>query len=174
MPVLPKPLTGLSKIRDLRYRNIERILFEKEAGLMNWFRRKKLPDEKSPGGSFIFRHDRLSAPQIGVPEESVQAFRQAREEVYGQFFGATAGVSQETAPLVSRIDVHTYYRRAKEGRRVCTLVTSGMSDLEMDAPGGGIRRAELIFYCDEPKPEYIETIRWLARFPHDQKTWVGY
>jgi hypothetical protein len=75
--------------------------------------------------------------------------------------------------VIPRIDVHTFYRRA-EGRRVCALVTSGMSDLEMDAPDDGIRRAELIFYCDEPKQEYIDTIRWLARFPHSQKTWIGY
>lgn len=35
------------------------------------------------------------------------------------------------------------------------------------------RRCELILYCSEPKPEYIETMRWLAHFPHDQKTWIG-
>ncbi len=35
------------------------------------------------------------------------------------------------------------------------------------------RRVELIFYCFEAKPEYCETLRWLAHFPHDRKTWIG-
>ena len=34
-------------------------------------------------------------------------------------------------------------------------------------------RVELIFYCSDPKEEYLETIRRLAHFPHDNKTWLG-
>ena len=58
---------------------------------------------------------------------------------------------------------------------MCTLVTSGMSDLEMAVPKRAevARRVELIFYCSEPKPEYAETMQWLAHFPHDQSTWIG-
>jgi hypothetical protein len=40
---------------------------------------------------------------------------------------------------------------------------------EAEAP----RRVELIFYCSEPKQEYAETMRWLAHFPHNQKSWIG-
>ena len=45
----------------------------------------------------------------------------------------------------------------------------------MNIPDGADvpRRVELIFYCSEPLPEYVETLRWLAHFPHDQKTWIG-
>jgi hypothetical protein len=50
-----------------------------------------------------------------------------------------------------------------------------MSDLGMRLPArtDASRRVELILYCAEPKPEYVATMRWLAHFPHDQKTWVG-
>jgi hypothetical protein len=50
-----------------------------------------------------------------------------------------------------------------------------MSDVAMNIPAGANvpRRVELIFYCSEPSPEYVETLRWLAHFPHDQKTWIG-
>ena len=50
-----------------------------------------------------------------------------------------------------------------------------MSDLEMTIPSGteAPRRVELIFYCSEPQQEYLETMQWLAHFPHDQRTWIG-
>jgi len=50
-----------------------------------------------------------------------------------------------------------------------------MSDVEMKVPARAKapRRVELILYCAEPKPEYVETMRWLAHFPHDQRTWIG-
>jgi len=96
-------------------------------------------------------------------------------EVYKRFFGEARSISHEVFPLIPHVDVCTYYRRGSGGREVCTLVTSGMSDLEMTTPAGteAPRRVELIFYCAEPRQEYIDTMRWLAHFPHDQKTWLG-
>jgi hypothetical protein len=38
-----------------------------------------------------------------------------------------------------------------------------------DAGDDAPRRVELIFYCSEPKMEYVETLRWVARFAHDQR-----
>lgn len=46
-------------------------------------------------------------------------------------------------------------------------------DLPRQVRGQASRRVELVFYCSEPRQEYIETLRWLAHFPHDYKTWVG-
>ena len=57
------------------------------------------------------------------------------------------------------------------------LVTGGMSDLPMTVPqqaNHSPRRVELIFYCTEPREEYIQTLRWLAHFPHDSKSWLGH
>jgi hypothetical protein len=49
-----------------------------------------------------------------------------------------------------------------------------MSDLPMKTPAGASpRRVELILYCPEREPEYVETLKFLARFPHDQRTWIG-
>jgi hypothetical protein len=52
-----------------------------------------------------------------------------------------------------------------------------MSDLEMTLPWRAedvLRRVELIFYCAEPREEYIATLRWMAHFPHDSKSWLGH
>jgi hypothetical protein len=133
------------------------------------------PAEKSPGGSIIYHHKQLSGARVGFTDESTREFRQARDEAYARLFGEAASVSHEILPLIPHIDVITYYRRGKDGRDVCTLVTGGMSDLAMTLPGGAKapRRVELISYCGEPKQEYIDTIRWLAHFPHNQKTGIG-
>jgi hypothetical protein len=142
---------------------------------MAWFGRKKSQPETSPGGSVIHRYESSawSESRIGVADESAAKFAEARKNVYERFFGKVRGVFEEALPLIPRVDVHAYSRRGPGGFNVCTLVTSGMSDLEMDVPVAAPRRVELIFYCSELQQEYVETMRWLAHFPHDQKTWIG-
>jgi hypothetical protein len=126
----------------------------------------------SPGGSVIHRYSKAtwSGSQIGFADESLAKFAEARSKVYERLFGKVQSVFGEELPLIPHIDVHAYSRRGQDGGDVCTLVTSGMSDLAMDVRGvKAPRRTELIFYCAEPKQEYVETMRWLAHFPHDQK-----
>jgi hypothetical protein len=133
--------------------------------------------ETSPGGSVIHRYDKAkwASSPIGLKDESTIKFAEAREGVYKRFFGEAHSVSHELFPLIPHVDVFTYFRPGPDGRAVFTLVTSGMSDLEMRVTAGvkAPRRCELILYCSEPKLEYIETMRFLAHFPHDQKTWIG-
>ena len=133
--------------------------------------------ETSPGGSVIHRYDKAkwASSRIGLTDESTAAFPETREAVYDRFFGECQNVSHEIFPLIPHVDVFIYFRRGPDERDVYTLVTSGMSDLEMSVPAGvkAPRRCELILYCSEPKPEYIETMRFLAHFPHNQKTWIG-
>ena len=147
--------------------------------VFSWFRKKKSPRETSPGGSAILRHE-SSETRIGLTKERAQ-FAEARESVYERFFGKAARVFHEDIPLIPHIDVYTH-DPGHDGRNFYTLVTGGMSDLEMTVPvdvrrkrwpEGASRRVELIFYCSEPKEEYLKTIKWLARFPHDWKTWIG-
>jgi hypothetical protein len=149
----------------------------KGAVMLGWFGNKKSERETSAGGSVIHRYPgaEWAPPQIGFASESTAKFAEARNQAYGRLFGKVHEVSISTLPRVPRIDVHTYFRAGKDGREVCTLVTSGMSDLAMSLPSGAAapRRTELIFYCSEPAAGYVETIRWLAYFPHDQKTWIG-
>jgi hypothetical protein len=145
--------------------------------MSEWFGKKSPEPETSPGGSIIHRYKNSEwlASRIGFTDESSAKFAEARNQVYARLFGKVHGVFREALPLLPRVEVHTYYRVGKDVRDVCTLVTSGMSDLEMNVPVGtkAPRRVELIFYCSEPKQEYRETMQWLAHFPHDQRTWIG-
>jgi hypothetical protein len=148
-------------------------------GLLDWAGKTNMSGEQSPGGSRILRYlsSHWAPPKAGLPAESAIRFAAAREKVYRELFGETQGVSREAIPLVPSIGVHTYLRSGSRGN-VFALVTSGMSDLPLRVPPGAgsdaPRRVELIFYCAEPKSEYIETLRWVARFPHDQKTWLSF
>lgn len=138
-----------------------------------------MPGEQSPGGSAIRRYllSQWAKPQVGLPDESEVQFAAARETVYKGLFGEAQNIYHEAIPLLPHIDVHTYARSSPRGN-VFVLVTSGMSDLPMRVPPAAgkdaLRRAELIFYCAEPKREYLEILRWVARFPHDQKTWLSF
>ena len=137
-----------------------------------WFGKKKLG--VTPGGSTVLRYgSQAREPAIGFSE--VQE-TEAREAAYDRLFGYCETVSHEVVPLVPHIDVYAFL--PNDQRKFCTLVTGGMSDCPMDLPrqvrGQVSRRVELVFYCDAPRQEYIETLRWLAHFPHDYKTWVGH
>lgn len=139
------------------------------------FGKKKTEPEVSPGGSVILRYEASEPefPRIGSVEKA-EEYRKIRAAVYQRRFGEAKQVYHEMPPFLPHIDVFEYYRAGKDGQ-VCVLVTGGMSDLPMRVPEGkdAPRRLELIFYCSEPKREYAETMRLLARFPHDQKTWIG-
>jgi hypothetical protein len=142
--------------------------------MSSWFGKEKAP-EKSEGGSLIRRYGN-QAPDVprGVTESSTE-FARAREEVYARLFGEAASVSHEIVPLVPHIDVYSY-NPGHRGRDFCTLITGGMSDLEMNVPAEAKRaprRVELVFYCSEQRQEYIDTLRQLAHFPHAYKTWIG-
>lgn len=119
--------------------------------------------------------DQWQPGRAGFADEACAQFAGKRNDVYGRLFGKVHDASMEAVPLVPRVDIHTYFRTGSDGGRVCTLVTAGMSDLPMAIPAkaGVPRRVELIFYCSEPTAEYVNTLRWLAHFPHDQKTWIG-
>ncbi len=135
-----------------------------------WFGKNKAPD-----GSVIIRHGAVER-QMGVPEQSTAGFVQAREAAYERLFGKALSVSHELRPQIPHIDVYTFQRSLGD-QIVCSLVTGGMGDLEMTMPRGAKdvpRRVELIFYCVEPRDEYIETLRWVAHFPHDSKSWLGH
>jgi hypothetical protein len=139
---------------------------------MSWFTRGK-----TPGGAVVIQYDKEAPPApIGFTDESKLHFVEAREAAYRRLFGEALGVSHEVVPLVPHVDVYTF-RRTSGDRQVYSLVTGGMSDLPMTIPPGAgdmPRRVELILYCPEPKQEYIDTLRWLAHFPHTYKTCVGF
>ena len=110
---------------------------------------------------------------IGFAAESNGALVQQREDVYDKFFGDCETVLHEMIPFVPHVDVYRFSPNAS--RDFYTYVTGGMSDLPMASPpeaGPGFRRTELVFYAAEANDEYGELLRWLAHFPHDNKTWL--
>lgn len=128
----------------------------------------------SAGGSLIQRYAKWLRPQAGIPDEPVEEYARQREAVYAELFGEAVDVYHEVMPMVPHIDVFRYHRMWQD-KRTTVLVTSGMSDVPMTLPRGAKdveRRAELIFYCNEPSQGYRETLRMLARFPHDNRTWL--
>ena len=132
------------------------------------------PEERTPGGSRILRSPAKprNSPQP-VSDLDAALFAEDREEVYERFFGPCEGVDHEIAPLVPHVDVYLF-KPGYEGRDFCTLVTGGMSDIPMNAPpdiGHEFRRAELVFYCDEPKSEYVQLLRRYAHLAHDLQSW---
>ena len=136
---------------------------------------KKKP-EVSPGGSGILRHEESGRAAIGYLDPPVGA-QETREAIYTRFFGEAESVSHELIPQVPHIDVYIH-KPGFDDRTWYTLITGGMSDQPMKLPkaasdNGARRRVELVFYCSEPKDEYIKTLRWLAHFPHSYKTWVS-
>jgi hypothetical protein len=131
----------------------------------------------SPGGSRVYRYGEL--PDETDPRGvTVSEFQLQREAVYDSIFGEASYVYHEVFPAVPHIDVYVYPPR--ESNNYYTLVTGGMSDLPMNTPAGSRateerppRRVELVFYCTEPRREYLDTLRQMAHFPHAYHTWIG-
>ena len=138
--------------------------------MVSWFGKKK-----TPGGSVVLRHNDPER-QIGSMDDSAVGFTHIREAAYERLLGKALSVSHELLPQVPHVDVYTFQSSSGD-QTWYSLVTGGMSDLEMAMPRhakGVPRRVELIFYCAEPRDEYIATLRWLAHFPHDSKSWLDY
>ena len=137
---------------------------------MTWFGKKKTPD-----GTTIIHH-KPAERRLGFTDQTTFAFLQAREAVYQRLFLEALSVSHEVLPQVPHIDVYTF-QRSRDSQTTTVLVTGGMSDLPMTVHPremGVPRRVELIFYCHEPREEYISTLRWLAHFLHNANSWLGY
>ena len=100
-----------------------------------------------------------------------------REDVYRKLFGDMQHVWHETKPGVPHIDIYCF-KKGHAGRDFFTLVTGGMSDVEIDIPDSlppelQRRRVELVFYCDLPETKYAELLQSLAHYPFKNRTWFG-
>jgi uncharacterized protein len=102
-----------------------------------------------------------------------------------QFGAVRPGALREIVPTGLPIAIHAI--PPSKTHNQLTLFTTGMSEQAMNVPGGqeDYRYAELLMHLpsDWPltkkllsDPEYNWPVRWLqetARFPHDNKTWLG-
>ena len=162
-------------------------------GLFDRFRRKKKEQEVSPGGSPIYRYedhgDRGFQPpqEVGVHMEEIEAHFDKLFPNRGSF------VYHEIISDIIHIDIHVM--RPTEKEPFWVLFTTGMSDLPMTLPEEIRDREELKYgelYMLLPQswelgqegqtPRDIPSrytwpigvLKFLARFPHEYQTWLGY
>jgi len=158
----------------------------KPMGILDWFRsgegggsgNERDPDrEVTPGGSVVYHYGReTNRPRFGAVEEDTSGYSALRETAYRALFGEPSAVYHEVVPLLPHVDIFVFAPQPGV-REFTTLVTGGMSDLPMTVPepvGREGRRSELVLYCQESKPEYASMLRFLAHFPHDNRTWLGH
>lgn len=96
-----------------------------------------------------------------------------RGEAFRELFGEQCVVNTELGPISPLVDICEYapaVNAAGETREFFTLVTWGVSDRRMPNPSAETPyRCELVLYCDRPKAEYRELLRWLAKMPFTEK-----
>ena len=140
--------------------------------MLEWLKKKR--QAISAGGSVIL-HSSSEGPKLGITDADTEAYAELRHQVYQSTFGPCDKVSHELIPRIPHIDVFIHPPCPALERDFYTLVTGGMSDVQMSLERGvdASARVELVFYCQEPREEYIQMLRWLAHFPHDYRTWVG-
>ena len=141
------------------------------------------PNEFTESGQPIYRHGESKhefEPAIGDSENIERISAHIREHI-----GEPATVFHEILSHLVHIDVHIV--APTEARPFYSLITSGMSDRPMDAPEGceKARYAELMIclpadwpmteedWKDEANYWPIETLKFLARMPHEYDTWLS-
>lgn len=140
--------------------------------------------EKSESGSPIYRYDESSKKGFegASGEPSIEEISNHIEKHIGEIYR----VFHELVSEHVHIDVH-WVKPTKE-RPFHTLVTSGMSDKPMNTPDGvdDCEFAELSIclpedwkiseedFKDERNYWPIRWLKYLARFPHEYNTWLGY
>ncbi len=161
-------------------------------GLLDRFRRKK-KQEVTPGGSPIYRYEdhQEQPPQ---PPEQMGVYMEEIQDHFGLLFpGRESQVLHEMVSDLVHIDVHVMM--PTEAEPFYVLYTTGMSDLPMTLPDE-IKDREDLKYGElyillpadwqvggvnvSPKDlpyRYLwpfTVLRFLARFPHEYRTWLGY
>jgi hypothetical protein len=146
-------------------------------------------DERTPGGSRVFRHQaqprKWQAPATTDGGAAVSAY-------LSPYLGEARTVLHEVLSDRIHLDVHIVPPTPERPSYV--LYTSGMSDLPMETPveARGMEYAELLISLPaewpmppnhvvvggnhEPEPPGywpIGYLKFLARIPHDYRTWLG-
>lgn len=141
-------------------------------------------EEKSESGAPIYRYEERDNDEIVPPsgEGSIDEIS-AHIEAY---VGSVEMVFHELVSDLVHIDIH--WVKPTEERPYHTLVTSGMSDLPMNAPEKYADHAfaELSIclppdwkisqkdFEDENNYWPVRWLKMLARFPHEYNTWISF
>ncbi|WP_139227403.1 MULTISPECIES: suppressor of fused domain protein [unclassified Pseudoxanthomonas] len=119
---------------------------------------------------------------MGAAPDPVPALAAARAAALQAALGEPERIDRDVDRR-HRVDVHVYARNFVEAcvdgdDEGYVLVTSGMSDRLMPMPDGydGDESAarELFWYVRAPHPAFIEQLRWLAKLPFAEDSWLGY
>ena len=149
-------------------------------------------EEYSPGGSAIYRYQTPEDQGFRPPEDVCVSTEAIEKHMEGIFPGWQGFVYHEIVSDLVHIDVHVL--RSPEGD--CQLLyTTGMSDLPMNLPEEiadreDLKYAELYMLLpgdwdlggvgastqDLPYERFwpIRMLTFLARFPHEYQTWLGW
>lgn len=150
-------------------------------------------EEYTPGGSAVYRYQALEDQGFRPPEDvcvSTEAIEKHMEELFPGWEGF---VYHEIISDLVHIDVHVL--RGPSANDCTVLYTTGMSDLPMSLPAEisdreDLKYAELYMLLpgdwdlggagtsakDLPYERFwpIQMLKFLARFPHEYKTWLGW
>ena len=149
--------------------------------------------ETSPGGSEIYQYS--SNENTGLrPPQNYGVFAEAVNKHFDELFpGRETFVFHELVSDLVHIDVNIM--KPIENDNFYVIFTTGMSDLPMTLPESlkdrdDLKYAELFMFLPEswnpgetgtisndmPYEQFwpIQLIKYLARFPHEYKTWLGF
>ncbi|WP_316571789.1 suppressor of fused domain protein [Neobacillus sp. YIM B06451] len=147
-----------------------------------WFKRKQ---KVSKSGSPIYKYDPVETKFEGIRDFDAEA-KEMFEEHIEKHIGKINMVFHEIISNIVHVDV--YHVAPTKERPFHTMITHGMSDLPMTVPAGAEdwRYAELVCFLpeeydvseegfkDERNYWPIGNMKFLARFPHEYKTWLAY
>lgn len=166
-------------------------------GILDRLRRKKpetpAREEVSPGGSTIYRYQTPEDHGWRPPPDGGSLAREIEAHFQSLFPDRTSFVFHELISDLVHIDVNIM--RPTESAPYYVLYTTGMSSLPMTLPGEIADREDLK-YCelflflpgdwdlgkagdlgsDLPESSFwpIRLLKFLARFPHEYQTWLGW
>ncbi len=161
-------------------------------GFLDRFRKKK-KQEVTPGGSPIYRYEDHEDRGFQPPQETGVHMREIEAHFDTLFPGRGSFVYHEILSDIVHIDIHVM--RPTREAPCYILYTTGMSDLPMTLPDEikdqeNLKYGELYMFLP---PEWdlgqegqalqdvpsrytwpIGVLKFLARFPHEYRTWLGY
>lgn len=150
-------------------------------------------DEYTPGGSPVYRYEDHQDEGFQPPESAGVYAREVEAHFAKLFPNRGSFVIHEIISDLVHIDVHIMRPTGKDSFYI--LYTTGMSDLPMHLPDEisdreDLKYGELYMFLpadwdvgedldspkDMPRESYwpIQILKFLARFPHEYKTWLGF
>lgn len=147
-------------------------------------------DTVTPGGSPIYRYDSPEDHDLRTPKESGVYAPEVEKRFEELFPNRESRVLHEIVSDLVHVDIHVMWPTQEQDFFV--LYTTGMSDLSMtpdqsipEKDRRDLELAELFLFLPgswplskegmPPEEAYwpIQMMKFMARFPHEYRTWLG-